>query len=242
MKRKTMRGLVWSFVLGLASLPSFSQAPAARGPMELRVDNLRTPLGIDDPAPRFSWQLRDTAQGARQTAYQVDVAASAASLTRDKGDVWSSGRIDGAQSMNVSYHGPALTAGKRYFWRVKVWDAAGKPYPPSEPTWWETGLLLEDAWNAPWIGYETPEEAAVRQAKAQWIASPGFKEMAAEKGPRQPFAYRGKATVEKPVRSATFYATCHDTVSAWVNGVQVLLAEPLPPYKQLPWEKYVSAT
>ena len=24
---------------------------------ELRVDDLKTPLGIDDPSPRFSWQL-----------------------------------------------------------------------------------------------------------------------------------------------------------------------------------------
>src|SRR3954471_4855612 len=129
MKRKTMRGLVWSFVLGLASLPSFSQAPAARGPMELRVDNLRTPLGIDDPAPRFSWQLRDPAQGARQTAYQVDVASTAAALSQGNADVWTSGRENGAQSLNVIYKGPALKAGKRYFWRVKVWDAAGKEYP-----------------------------------------------------------------------------------------------------------------
>ena len=144
--------------------------------------------------------------------------------------------------MNVSYHGPALTAGKRYYWRVKVWDASGKLYPQSETSWWETGLLIQDAWNAPWIGYETPEEAAVRHAKAQWVVSPEFKELAAEKGAEQHFAYRGMAALDKPVRSATLYATCQDTVSAWVNGIQVLLADPLPPYKQMPWKKYVTAT
>src|SRR6266700_91941 len=228
MNGKIIRNFAWGVALAFAQLASFTQAPPTRGPVELRVDNLRTPLGIDDPAPRFSWQLRDSAQGARQTAYQVDVASSAAGLTKDKADVWTSGRIDGAQSMNVSYHGPALAAGKRYYWRVKVWDAAGKLYPPSETAWWETGLLIQDAWNAPWIGYETPEEAAVRRAKAQWIASPEFKELAADKGPEQHFAYRGMAKLDKPVRSATLYATCQDTVSAWVNGVQVLLADPLP--------------
>ncbi len=31
----------------------------APGPVDLRVDNLVTPLGIDDPAPSFSWELRD---------------------------------------------------------------------------------------------------------------------------------------------------------------------------------------
>ena len=153
-----------------------------------------------------------------------------------------SGRIDGAQSINISYHGPALAPGKRYFWRVKVWGAAGNPYPAHETSWWETGLLIQEAWNAPWIGYETPEENAVRHAKAQWIVSPEFKDLAAEKSPEQHFAFRGMATLSKPVRNATLYATCQDTVSAWVNGVQVLLADPLPPYKQMPWKKYVSAS
>ncbi len=242
MTAKSLRGVVCSVVLGIAAPFLLSQAPSARGPVELRVDNLPTPLGIDDPAPRFSWQLRDAMQGARQTAYQVDVASGADSLAEGKADVWSSGRIDGSQSMNVIYHGPALSPGKRYFWRVKLWDAAGKPYPDHETSWWETGLLIQDAWNAAWIGYETPEENAVRHANAQWIASPQFQELAAEKAPEQHFAYRGRAALDKAVRSATLYAACQDTVSAWVNGIQVLLANPLPPYKQMPWKKYVSAS
>ena len=242
MNRKLARELVWSILCGFATLSLWGAPPAARGPVELRVDNLRTPLGIDDPAPRFSWQLHDPAHGARQSAYQVDVASTAAALNQGKADVWTSGRLDGAQSLNVAYKGPALTSSKRYYWRVKAWDGAGKEYPQSETSWWETGLLIQDAWNAPWIGYETPEESAVRHAKAQWVASPDYKDLATEKAPEQHFAYRGVATLEKPVRSATLYATCQDTVSAWVNGVQVLLADPLPPYKQMPWKKYVRAT
>src|SRR5947209_16526968 len=105
--------LTTGFALVLASLLSLAQPKPARGPAELRVDNLRTPLGIDDPAPRFSWQLRDSAQGARQTAYQIDVSASADALAEGKADVWTSGRIDGAQSINIIYHGPALVSGKR---------------------------------------------------------------------------------------------------------------------------------
>ena len=242
MKRKSKLRVVSGFILAIATSPLFGQSTPARGPAELRIDNLRTPLGIDDPAPRFSWQLRDSAHGARQTAYQVDVTSSADTLADGKADVWTSGKVDGPQSMNVVYHGPALAAGKRYFWRVKVWDAAGNPYPDRETSWWETGLLIQDAWHAAWIGYETPEEAAVRHAKAQWIVSPEFKDLAAEKGAEQHFAFRGLATLSKLVRNATLYATCQDTVSAWVNGVQVMLADPLPPYKQMPWKKYVSAT
>ena len=41
-----------------------AQEPAAAGPAALRVDNLSAPLGMDDAAPKFSWQLHDGARGA----------------------------------------------------------------------------------------------------------------------------------------------------------------------------------
>jgi alpha-L-rhamnosidase len=231
-------GLLW----GAAVLPLMA-APAglAVGPVELRVDNLKTPLGIDDQAPLFSWQVQDTARGARQTAYQVQVASSAELLRQGKADVWDSGRVESGQAVNVRYAGPAVVASMRYFWRVKVWGAAGKAYADSEVNWWETGLLAQDAWRAQWIGYETPEEAAVRKAGAIWIANPDAKALDAEKKDEQHYAYRATATLEKPVRSATLYAAAEDTVSAWVNGTQVLKADPLPAWKQMPWKKYVKA-
>jgi alpha-L-rhamnosidase len=239
MRRNFVLGAVLGTMLSAVAGAQQPQGQPTRGPVELRVDDLKTPLGIDDPAPRFSWQLRDSARGALQTAYEVMVASTAAALNQGKADIWTSGHIDSSQSMNVTYKGPAQTPSKRYYWRVKTWDATGKPYPQSEISWWETGLLDHDPWHADWIGYETQEEAAVRHANAQWIASPEFKELAAEKATEQHFAYRATTTLDKPVRDATLYATCQDTVSAWVDGTQVLLADPLPPYKQMPWKKYV---
>jgi len=95
-----------------------AQAPAFTGPVELRVDNLKTPLGIDDMAPRFSWQLQDPARGAKQTAYEVLVATRAELLTQGNADVWESGRIESDASLNVRYVGPAIQASTRYFWLV----------------------------------------------------------------------------------------------------------------------------
>ncbi|MDE3186384.1 MAG: family 78 glycoside hydrolase catalytic domain [Acidobacteriota bacterium] len=237
----SVRRVVCGIVLA-AALPVVAvQAWGAVGPVELRVDNLKTPLGIDDMAPRFSWQLEDTARGARQTAYEVQVASRAELLAQDKADLWDSGRIESAQSLNVVYGGSPFAASTRYFWRVKVWDAAGRAYPVSETAWWETGLLTQDAWHAGWIGYETPEEAAVRHAPAKWIANPDAKVLAAEKGVEQHFAYRASVTLGKPVRRATLYATGQDTVAAWVNGAKVLAADPLPAWKQMPWKKFVCA-
>jgi alpha-L-rhamnosidase len=242
MKNAKMLWLAWGLVLGAAAVPlAPAQAAAFTGPVELRVDNLKTPLGIDDPAPRFSWQLQDPARGARQTAYQVLVASRPELLRQGKPDVWDSGRIESGASLNVLYAGPAIAASSRYFWLVKVWDTAGMPYAESETNWWETGLLSQDAWRGQWIGFETAEEAAVRRASAMWIASPDAKALAAEKGTEQHFAYRATVTLDKPVLRAALHATGQDTVAAWVNGAQVLKAGELPPWKQMPWKKFVRA-
>jgi alpha-L-rhamnosidase len=222
------------------ALVASAQAVQA-GPTELRVDDLRTPLGIDDAAPRFSWQLRDPQRGARQTAYEVLVASSAEALKQGKADVWDSGRVDSDQSLNVRYSGPAVTPSKRYFWLVKIWGAAGSLYPESDVAWWETGLLKQEAWQAKWIGYETAEEAAVRGSPAIWIAHPEAAGFAAKNGEEQRFAYRASVNLAKAVRGAALYATGEDTVSAWVNGAKVMTAAAYPPWKHLPWKKFVRA-
>ncbi|MGA7339677.1 MAG: family 78 glycoside hydrolase catalytic domain [Terracidiphilus sp.] len=238
---------VCGLILFSAALPISAQNSAGLpGPVELRVDNLRKPLGIDDPSPHFSWQLSDPARGAKQTAYQIIVASRADLLLAGKPDVWDSGRVDSSQSIGVAYAGPALKPSTRYCWHVKVWDADGNAYRPMPIDWWETGLMTQDAWNPParpavWIGYETPEESTVRSAPAAWIANPDSNALAAERGAAQFFAYRATVTLSRPVRFAALYATAQDTVSAWIDGAPALEASPLPPWKQLPWKKFVRA-
>lgn len=241
MKRAWIRSLAWCAAVGAAALPAMARqaAPAATGPVHLRVDNLTNPLGIDDAAPRFSWQLREPARGAKQTAYEVTVASTEALLQSGKPDVWSSGEISSGESLNIRYGGPALKPSTRYYWRVKLWGVGARRYPASEIGWWETGLMSQEAWRAKWIGYETPEEAELRHADAVWITSPDAKSLAAEKGPEERFAYRTSVTLTKPVRFAEIFATGQDTVSAWINGGQVLKAAPLPPWSQMPWKKFV---
>jgi len=239
-----MRGAVGMFGWGLMLSGSIviAQPQHAAGPVQLRVDDLKTPLGIDNPAPRFSWQLDDPARGAKQTAYEVWVAAQAAKEIQSALPIiWDSGRRASDQSLNVKYEGPALKPSTRYFWWVKVWGAGGKPYAQSKVDWFETGVMSQDAWRGSWIGYETPQEAAVRHAASNWIMSADAHELATEKNKEERVAYRAGISLTKPLRSATLYATGEDTVSAWVNGTEVLAENPLPPYGQMPWKKFVSA-
>jgi len=245
---RDLRCIAWGLVLGcVATGGAAAGTRQAVGPAELRVDDLKTPLGIDDAAPRLSWQLQDPTRGARQTAYELLVASRVELLEASKADLWDSGRIESGQSLNVRYAGRPVAPSTRSFWRVKVWGANGKLYPGSTTSWWETGLLKPEAWQAKWIGYETAEEDAVRHAPAIWIANPDAKTLKAEKAPGyekvpvQRFAYRLTATLTKPVRSAALYATAEDTVSAWINGTQLLESKAAVGWGRLPWKKFVRA-
>ena len=84
MKNAWMSVMVCGTALSAMACIAAAQAPVAdgNGAAELRVDNLKNPLGIDDPAPQFSWQLHDPKPGAKQTAYEVQVASSPELLAR----------------------------------------------------------------------------------------------------------------------------------------------------------------
>ena len=70
-------------------------------PEKLECESLVTPLGMDAEKPVLSWQLRDTRDGAKQTAYDVQVASSAANLAAGKADVWDSGKVESSDSIGV---------------------------------------------------------------------------------------------------------------------------------------------
>jgi len=76
---------------------------------------MATPLGIDDVQPRFSWQLRDSRQGARQTAYRLLVATQPELLAVGHADVWDSGRVASEQSVGTPYTGAAISPSTRYY-------------------------------------------------------------------------------------------------------------------------------
>src|SRR5258705_4148121 len=126
-------------------------------PVMLECESLITPLGMDARKPVLSWKLQDTSAGAQQTAYEIQVASSSALLKAGKPDIWDSKRVESGDSIGAAYGGPALTASKRYFSRGLVWGRAGKQYPPSEVSWWETGVIQQENWKAQWIRYEESE-------------------------------------------------------------------------------------
>ena len=214
-----------------------ANTPATGAPEKLRADDLATPLGLDDAAPHFGWQLHDARRGAKQSAYELLVATKRELLVPGKADAWDSGRVDSDQSAGVVYKGSALSPSTRYYWRVLAWDREGKAYPAGE-SWWETGLLKQENWRGKWIGYERWEESAVRKAGAVWVTTADGAELKSVKTSEEHIAYRLPFDLKAPVKQAYLFVTGFDVASAWVNGSEVTKGEPLPPWKQFPWKKY----
>ena len=91
-------------------------------------------------------------RGKKQTAYQILVAASEATLRTGHGDLWDSGKADSSQSVQVPYGGKPLSSRQRCWWKVRVWDEHGKTSAWSEPAQWSMGLLSPGDWQGGWIG------------------------------------------------------------------------------------------
>ena len=164
----------------------------------LRLENLTNPIGLDVMQPRFGWQLATDRRNVLQTAYEIRVATSPSALAAGKKLTWTSSKIASAASVWVPYNGPALVAGKKYWWQVRVWDSTGQTSAWSAAAYWQMGLLSAADWQAKWIVPAAVEDST--------HPSPMF---------RKEFSTR------KEIASAMVYITAHGLYEARINGQRV---------------------
>ena len=124
---------------------------AALSPVDLQCEYESAPLGLDTPVPRLSWRLESPLRAQMQTAYRILVASNPQNLAAGTGDLWDSGKIQSDRSNQIDYQGAALRSFQRCYWKVRVWDLAGRACASSEPAVWEMGILDEGGWQAKWI-------------------------------------------------------------------------------------------
>lgn len=160
----------------------------------LLTENLPDPLCIDSRQPRLSWQIHCEDRNEQQTAYEISVSGQ----ENGKSTIWNSGKVTSTQSVQVPYGGPELMSGKRYYWRVRIWDNKGRTSAWSQPAWWQMGLLSPHDWKAVWIQPLT--------AESQGHPSP---------------LLRKEFNVTRPVTSAIAYITAHGLYEAQLNGQRV---------------------
>jgi alpha-L-rhamnosidase len=169
----------------------------------LRCEYLVNPLGLDVLKPRLSWKIVSNRRGTMQLAYRVLIASSPELLAQDKGDRWDTEKVASDQSIQLEYAGRPLVSGEKVFWKVQVWDNAGRTSPWSEAGSWSMGLLMPDDWKGKWIGQApSPDDAK-------------------SKTPPPAPLLRKNFILSKPIKRATAYVCSLGYYELYLNGGKV---------------------
>ena len=184
-------------LLVLFAISSFSAVAAVKTEVkELICEYHTNPLGIDIQKPRLSWKIASAEENVLQTAYEIKVTDQSA-----KGKLlWTSGKVNSAQSVDVIYDGPALKSMQRVSWQVRVWDNKNKVTAWSATATWEMGILEPESWKASWITLGSEPEV---------------------KGSKPAQYFRKEFTTAKTIKSARVYVTSHGLYQLFLNGKKV---------------------
>ena len=158
------------------------------------------PIGIDVKDPRLSWQILSELQDVKQTAYEIRVADTPSNLKRKNKLIWSTGKINSDQSLDVVYEGPEVESMQRVYWQVRVWDNNNKATKWSEPAFWEMGILKPELWTASWITMKNEPK---------------------KDGSLPAHYYRNEFSSNKKVASARVYVTSLGLYQLFINGQKV---------------------
>lgn len=171
---------------------------------DLKVENRTNPIGLDTRSVQFSWVLISGNRNVMQTAFEIQVRENNAL-------VWAS-KIVTETSVHIPYQGQPLQSGKRYEWKVRVWDNKGNRSPWSEPGYWQMAML-----------------DPATEFSANWISSGLRSDTAFGIVPQ----FRKQFFVPKTIKSATAFITARGLYEAHINGKRVGEA-----YLQPGWTSY----
>ena len=185
----------------------------------LRCNSFKSPLGIDSKPPVFSWQISSKQNGFIQSACQLYVSDNYATLKNRSASGWNSGKIKTDQSINISYAGKTLSAARKYYWRVKVWDKNNQGYRSIIDSF-TTALFTKDDWGkAKWIGYD---ELADSMRVVPGVHFPGAKSLGNKAMQRSVVPlFRKKFSVTKKIKNATAFITGLGQYEFMLNGKKV---------------------
>ncbi len=158
----------FTLLFAVLAFGCFAQAMDIKNPT---CEMLKNPMGVSADQLRFGWQLQSAVQGDGQTAYRIIVSSSKANAGKNLGDVWDSQEQRSGKSQLVKYDGKKLTAGARYYWRVMVWDAVGKPSAWSSVEQLDVAPSINPV-NVRWIGAIKKADSHLPDGKAY---NPPFK-------------------------------------------------------------------
>ncbi|MDW8382898.1 MAG: family 78 glycoside hydrolase catalytic domain [Verrucomicrobiota bacterium] len=195
------------------------QPACAVEPVHLRCEDQITPLAVDTPAPRLSWELRAQRRGARQVAWQIQVASSLHRLRQGQADLWDSGKVFSSEQSQIPYRGAVLTSHTECYWRVRVWDETEQPSTWSAPARWVQGLMRPEDFQAHWITAPPLHPAPLEGC--QWIWHPGGYPSEAPPVGRLRFQKEFALAQTAYPLEATFLLATSGSASVTLNGKQL---------------------
>ena len=161
----------------------------------LQSDHLENPIGIDNPAPRLSWKMEDSRQGARQRAYRVLVGKDSIQVADGTADMWDTGKLI-SENILVTYAGKPLEPCTKYYWKVISDDLLDKEVTSSVHSF-ETGMMSIKNWQGAWIGDGKDKDC-------------------------QPAPYfRKKFAAGKTIKSARAYIAAAGLYELYINGEKI---------------------
>lgn len=194
-------------LMAILSSLSLSHAGAALPPPEgLELsEGFQNPIGFHDASPNFSWKLPDNHEVRSQTAYEISVASNP-DLLPGRGDIWTTGKVESAQSIHIPYEGPQLKSRDTLYWNVRYWNESGTVSAWSEPAIFELGLLDNADWQAKWIRF--PGHGKDEQTPYD---TPLYR----------PVYLRKDFPLDRSVATARLYITAKGLFEARINGQRV---------------------
>ena len=192
-------GFVWNNSENMILSVALLFAGHSLSVLNLTCESAVNPMNVDIRRPQLSWIVSSDEDGQRQTAYQVLVATSPAKLADDNGDLWDSGRVRSANTLNILYSGHSLASTERVFWKLRIWGAYGNATAWSSVNSWTMGLLSQEDWNAHWIGASpTPN---MRPSATVYL--------------------RSQFQTRRALRRATCFVSGLGQYEMWINGKRV---------------------
>jgi alpha-L-rhamnosidase len=138
-------------LLWVSNSPPSAKAESPQAPTGLRCDLLAHPeeTVITTAVPEFDWIYHPSSPNGTQSGYRIIVASSQALANNETGDVWDSGVVRAADSINVPYNDTPLQGDTDYYWRVQTMDSSGES-PFSAIQHFHTDAKLIGPLHSPW--------------------------------------------------------------------------------------------
>lgn len=120
----------------------------------MRCEYQAAPMGIDSPAPRFTWNYTTSNEDETefsQNSYQLCIATREQDLGNSSENSWQSDTIYSGIPYAIYQGAKKLKPRTHYYWQVTAWDKTGNHKITSPISSFETAQINQSDWTGVWI-------------------------------------------------------------------------------------------